>query len=133
MLIAAYTSIPNIKNFSVRLAQSPVMGVVYLDENANGRRNPGEPGIPNVNVTTTDSTGQQYALSSTNGTYSLNNLLTEGFTTIEAELPERYFLTEPGRSEGTSHALYYLYTGEIRANVNFGFAPLNLGAASVSE
>ncbi|MFZ1828568.1 MAG: SdrD B-like domain-containing protein, partial [Candidatus Competibacteraceae bacterium] len=96
-----------------------VTGVVYQDSNGNGVRDPGEPGIPGVQVAITDSTSAvAIATTDANGAYS--QVVPAGATILnidEATLPAG--LTQ---TQGTNPTTVTVPTGGAASDVD-GFSP----------
>lgn len=69
---------------TIRQPQRTIGGVVYLDRNANGRRDTGEPGVPGVAVSDQDSV----VVTGADGAYRLTSALRTGI--VFASVPDGY-------------------------------------------
>ncbi|MBK8058327.1 MAG: metallophosphoesterase [Gemmatimonadetes bacterium] len=69
---------------TIRQPQRTIGGVVYLDRNANGRRDTGEPGVPGVAVSDQDSV----VVTGADGAYRLTSALRTGI--VFASIPDGY-------------------------------------------
>ena len=74
--------------------------IVWHDQNNNGQRDPGEPGISGVTVTLYDQDGNIVATTTTDadGNYLFTHL-TPGIYQVGFELPEGYAFTIPGQGD----------------------------------
>ncbi|KAG1654010.1 Serine-aspartate repeat-containing protein D [Nymphon striatum] len=101
------------------LNKGTVLGVVYEDTNGNGTQDKDEPGIPEVNVTITDSDGNiQTLITDEEGKYSTE--VPAGTTLIDIEQSD----IDPTfiRTEGTDPTTVTVPTGGTATDVD-GFAP----------
>jgi uncharacterized protein (DUF2141 family) len=101
---------------------------VWRDDNGNGVQDNGEPGIPNVTMTLTDSQGgQQTTVTNGSGFYQFNDL-PAGIYVIAvapATLPPGVRQTYDLDGVGTPHsATAALARAEDRTDVDFGYQPL---------
>jgi protocatechuate 3,4-dioxygenase beta subunit len=112
------------------LEPASIGGFVYVDENNDGQRNSGEPGIANVQLTLLDGNGQPAATTTTDSTgfYRFENLPPARVYGVAETQPAdfRDGLDQPGTAGGVAHNPGDLITGAVlwpgthATNYNFG-------------
>jgi hypothetical protein len=99
-----------------------IYGIVFEDTNGNGIKEPGEPGIPNVNVVITDSSGATQTLTTNaNGQYftTVRTGLTE-INIVEGTLPPGYQQTV-----GTDPTIVDVTAGGVATDEDGYYFPTN--------
>ncbi len=92
-------------------------GVIYLDENANGTQDPGEPGIAGVDIEITDLNGDvQIVNSDANGNWEVLVLAGEVTSLIDEDHPN--FPTNAVQTEGTNPTTSIVIAGETLSEVD---------------
>ena len=92
------------QNFADELIPGAITGVVYSDLNADGNYDPGEPGLPNVQVCLTPPSGPQVCQpTNAGGQYAFLNLPPGNYTVTEPTDPTGYVST--GDADGPTNNL----------------------------
>ncbi|MDZ7962201.1 MAG: SdrD B-like domain-containing protein [Aulosira sp. DedQUE10] len=107
-------------DFGLRRPPGNSLGdLVFNDQNGNGRQDPGETGIPNINLTVRNPNGQIVDTTTTNnnGNYLFTGL-PPGNYTVEASTPQNSTATTP-----TSLPVNLTDGNTDIINLDFGFAP----------
>jgi hypothetical protein len=109
--------------------QGTLHGIVYEDTNGNGTQDAGEPGIPGVAVTVTDSEGNiQTLFTDENGEYSTT--VPAGATLVDIEQAD--IDSSFTRTEGTDPTTVTVPAGGVGEDVD-GFMPGGVVAGTVYE
>ncbi|MEO0294041.1 MAG: SdrD B-like domain-containing protein [candidate division WOR-3 bacterium] len=96
---------------------SSISGVVYYDENHNGKRDPEEQGVPNVKVSIVREGYIRSTYTDFFGEYSIQNIMPGDYTVQASRFPPGYELSPKG------FVLYLkLIGGEDKKDLNFGIA-----------
>ncbi|MBK9928670.1 MAG: carboxypeptidase regulatory-like domain-containing protein [Saprospiraceae bacterium] len=120
-------------NISINNCPAALGNFVWNDQNANGKQDPGEPGIPNVNVTLTNVTtaATTNAMTAPNGKYLFNNLA-PGTYKVTFGTPAGYIPTtanaagvlddvDSDAGAGGMTGNYTLIGGQVDSTVDAGF------------
>ncbi|MBK8779837.1 MAG: carboxypeptidase regulatory-like domain-containing protein [Saprospiraceae bacterium] len=120
-------------NISINNCPAALGNFVWNDQNANGKQDPGEPGIPNVNVTLTNVTtaATTNAMTNPNGKYLFNNLA-PGTYKVTFGTPAGYIPTtanaagvlddvDSDAGAGGMTGNYVLIAGQVDSTVDAGF------------
>lgn len=89
-------------DFANQLIPNAIGGVKYEDLNANGRRDPGEPGLPGVTIrlALASGGGSQTATTDVNGNFLFTNVAPGNYVLTET-VPSGFTQTEPASAPGT--------------------------------
>lgn len=100
-------------------------GAVWYDLNADGNRDPGEPGIPGINVRLIGKrTMADHAVTGSDGSYRFSSLPTGGYAGVEFLMPDGYSCTLPGRDSDarpTDGSVAFAEGDDSRHTLNAGF------------
>ncbi|WOX55757.1 SdrD B-like domain-containing protein [Methanoculleus palmolei] len=102
-----------------------ITGTVWYDLNADGVLDPGEPGIPGINVRLIGHrTMADHAATGPDGSYRLSAVPPEGYSGVEFLLPDGYSCTAPGRDSDAGPVdrnVAFAEGGAGRNTLNAGF------------
>jgi serine-aspartate repeat-containing protein C/D/E len=105
--------------FGNQLLPNAIGGVKYEDLNANGRRDPGEPGLPGVTIRLTPAAGgsAQTATTDANGNFLFTSISPGNYVLTEV-VPSGFTQTEPASANGAINVT--LASGGSSINNTFG-------------
>lgn len=102
-----------------------ITGHLYVDSNGNGAEDPGEPGVPNVNVTITDSQGVvQVVVTDANGNWTAS--VPPGTTTVDVDQADPDFPAGGTLSQGTDPSTVTAVAGQSTAAGTIGYRILGV-------
>ena len=106
-------------------SSGPLSGTVWYDLNADGNRDPGEPGIPGINVRLIGHrTMLGYTTTGTDGSYRFATIPSGSYAGVEFLMPDGYSCTLPGRDSDarpTGGTVAFAEGDDSRHTLNTGF------------
>jgi hypothetical protein len=106
----------NVSDVNFGYVHAAISGVVYADLDADGLRDPGEPGIPNISIALGGGAATT-ALTDAAGGYSFGSLLAGQYTSTAPP-------TAAGKGLSTAGVLTVaLAAGQVRTDADFGYRP----------